>query len=465
MKKLFNGALLMILMAVSLLFTKVDVKAAGGFTVSGNSIIDANGNAFVMRGINIPYNWYTSYGQDMIQGAKSTGANTVRIVLGDGRKYQKTSASELENIIKWCKDSQMICILEVHDATGSDSYDDLNAAVDYWIENKALLNSNTDTVIVNIANEWYGSWNGWEWARGYNSAISKIRNNGINNLLMVDCAGWGQYPDSIKDYGKYVFSADPHKNTVFSIHMYEYAGGSPNIVRTNIDNALATGSPVVIGEFASRHTNGDVAENTIMEYCQQKNVGYLGWSWWGNNDDMKYLDLVYDYNGGNYSEWGNTLVYDTNGIKNTSKICSVYTGTNTDDYNSNKGNESAPYESIFWGYSTAYCWGQAACIPTKRAGGNFEPGHITPGGHFYVEYSGDKDEIELILQSFKGGAQWAKVAPSQSGVANGHYYCEYSYENCVNAFGTNEFDNYLDMINIGAKRGSIQLYSVCYTYY
>lgn len=186
------------------------------------------------------------------------------------------------------------------------------------------MNRNTDTVIVNIANEGYGSWNGSAWADGYKSAISKLRDNGINNLLMVDCAGWGQYPDSIKDYGASVFAADSHRNTVFSIHMYEYAGGTSSVVRSNIDNALATGAPVVIGEFAARHTNGDVAEDTIMQYCQQKSVGYLGWSWWGNNDDMKYLDIVSSYQGGNYSEWGNTLVNGKNGIKETSKTCLLF---------------------------------------------------------------------------------------------------------------------------------------------
>lgn len=50
-------------------------------------------------------------------------------------------------------------------------------------------------------------------------------------MLMVDCAGWGQYPDSIKYNGKEVFNADSQRNTVFSIHMYEYAGGDSTTVK------------------------------------------------------------------------------------------------------------------------------------------------------------------------------------------------------------------------------------------
>ena len=91
-------------------------------------------------------------------------------------------------------------------------------------------------------------------------------------MLMVDCAGWGQYPDSIKYNGKEVFNADSQRNTVFSIHMYEYAGGDSTTVKTNIDNALSIGVPVVIGEFGAQHTNGDVDEQTILQLLVRKRV-------------------------------------------------------------------------------------------------------------------------------------------------------------------------------------------------
>lgn len=52
--------------------------------------------------------------------------------------------------------------------------------------------------------------------------------------------------------------------------MYEYAGGDSTTVKTNIDNALSIGVPVVIGEFGAQHTNGDVDEQTILNYCAQR---------------------------------------------------------------------------------------------------------------------------------------------------------------------------------------------------
>ena len=199
-KKLMGFLLTLVMICTLIPLAPQTVKAASdGFYISGTSVYDANGNKFVMRGVNIAHAWYTSETDTSIKAAASKGANCVRIVCSNGKQYTKTSASELQHIIDVCKQNKVVCIVEVHDATGSDSTSDLNAAVDYWKEMKSILSANKKYVIVNIANEWYGTWNGSAWASGYKTAIKNMRNAGIHNLLMVDCAGWGQYPDSIKD--------------------------------------------------------------------------------------------------------------------------------------------------------------------------------------------------------------------------------------------------------------------------
>ena len=311
----------------------INVSAAhNGFYVSGTDIKDANGNNFVMRGVNIAHAWYQNDTETSIKGAKNNGANTVRVVVADGQRWSKTSKSDLENIVNMCKQNKLICVLEVHDATGSDNTYDLDNAVNYWIENKSVLQDNEEYVILNIANEWYGTWNGYSWAEGNKSAIKKLRDADIDNMIMVDCAGWGQYPACIKEYGRSVFEADSDRNTVFSIHMYEYAGGDAYTVKTNIDNALSIDVPVVIGEFGGQHTSGDVDEATIMSYCTEKNVGYLGWSWKGNSSDLSYLDIAYDFAGTSLTEWGNALINGSCGIKATSKTCSVYEQSHSHSY-------------------------------------------------------------------------------------------------------------------------------------
>ena len=56
----------------------------------------------------------------------------------------------------------------------------------------------------------------------------------------------------------------------------------------------------------------------------------MGWSWKGNGkvngvDLAQMLDVSWNWNDAkSLTEWGKILVNDVNGIKNTSKRCSVF---------------------------------------------------------------------------------------------------------------------------------------------
>lgn len=294
-----------------------------GFHTSGTTLYDAKGNPFIMRGINYPYAWYKGQEDTAIPAIARTGTNCIRIVMGDGQQYSKTSLAEIQKLLRLCKDNHLIAIVEAHDATGSDNIQDLENAANYWIEMKNVLIGNEANVILNIANEWTGSWDSSTWASGYQQVIPKLRNAGIKNTIMVDCAGWGQYPKSIADAGQSVLQSDSQKNIMFSIHMYEYTGAY-GAVQNNIDSSLAVGAPLCIGEFGIKHTNGPIDYKTIMSYSQAKGVGYLGWSWKGNSSELAYLDMVQDWAGTQLTEQGNAILNDQNGIKNTSKSCSIF---------------------------------------------------------------------------------------------------------------------------------------------
>ncbi|GAA0133212.1 hypothetical protein YSY43_00520 [Paenibacillus sp. YSY-4.3] len=295
-----------------------------GFYVSGTTLYDATGKPFVMRGVNHAHTWFKNDLAAAIPAIAATGSNTVRIVLSDGGQWTKDDVASVKNIIALCDQYKLITMLEVHDATGSDSTTTLNRAVDYWISIKDALIGKEDRVIVNIANEWFGSWSSDAWASGYQAAIPALRNAGIKNTIVVDAAGWGQYPNSIFEKGLAVASTDTLKNTIFSIHMYEYAGGNAATVKSNIDNALALNIPVIIGEFGHKHTSGDVDEATILSYTQQKGVGWLAWSWYGNGGGVEYLDLVTGP-AGSLTDWGKTVVNSTYGTLATSQLSGIYT--------------------------------------------------------------------------------------------------------------------------------------------
>lgn len=311
-------------------------KEPAGFTVSGTKLLDGYGNEFVMRGVNHAHTWFKDQLDTAIAGIATTGANTVRIILSDGDQWDKDSRNTIEKIIKRCKQNKLIMVMEVHDSTGMDDISYLNNAVDYWIEMKDALIGNEAYVILNIANEWYGSYNNLEkWRDAYLEAIPKLREAGIKNTLLVDSAGWGQCYDSTLSYANEIFDSDPDKNTMFAVHMYGTAGKNAAIIKKIIDTAVEKNICLTIGEFGYNHTDGDVDEETIMSYCTEKNIGYLAWSWKGNGSGVEYLNVAQDWGGTMLSpEWGEPLVNGPNGIKATSKICSVYATSESEETSS-----------------------------------------------------------------------------------------------------------------------------------
>ncbi|MEN8906448.1 MAG: cellulase family glycosylhydrolase [Clostridiales bacterium] len=302
--------------------------ASGGFTVDGTVLRDSNGNSFIMRGVNHAHTWYKTETPTAIPAIAAAGANTVRIVLSNGAQWTYDTASEVDAVLDLCEQYNLIAVLEVHDATGYNDITSLLNCAEYFVDIQSAIKGREDTVIINIANEWNGEWESSNWANGYLQAIPIIRNAGLTHTIMVDGAGWGQYPQSIIDRGQDVLEADPQGNVIFSWHGYEYAAGNSATIQNNIDQIIDQDLCLAIGEFGNKHTSGDVDEAYLMSYCQQRSVGWLAWSWKGNSTEVEYLDLSNNWTGTNLSSWGDTIVNGTNGLKTTSKICSIFSGNN-----------------------------------------------------------------------------------------------------------------------------------------
>lgn len=309
---------------------------ASGFHTSGDKLLDANGNEFIMRGCNYSFAWQRGHEESVIPAAKRIGCNTIRIQLTTGRRWQKCIWQDIEKLIDLCERNKLVAVFNTHDETGSDRIADLMSAVDYWIEMKDLLNAHKGTVIVNISNEWCGTWNSSTWADGYRQAVKRLRDAGIENTLMIDAAGWGQYPKSIGDYGKEIVALDPDRNLMFSVHVYQDAG--PNEARTklSIDYAASAGVPAVVGEFAYEHQGHSVAYQTVLDYCTEKGLGYLAWSWTGNGPGAQACDMFAGYDESQWKPNGEKTVKGPNGIQATSRECSVFgaeTATSGSDTN------------------------------------------------------------------------------------------------------------------------------------
>ncbi|ASW54425.1 cellulase family glycosylhydrolase [Plantactinospora sp. KBS50] len=304
-------------------------QAAAGFYISGGKLMDANGNAFVMRGVNHAHTWYPQQTGSFADIA-SLGANTVRVVLSSGDRWTQNSPSDVANVISLCKANRLICVLEVHDTTGygeEGAAITLDRAVDYWLTLKSVLTGQEAYTIINIGNEPYGNQGYSTWATDTANAVKRLRSNGFNHTIMVDAPNWGQdWTFTMRDNASTVWNADPNKNTLFSIHMYGVFDTAAEVT-DYLGRFRTAGLPIAVGEFGFDHSDGNPDEDTIMSYSQANGIGYLGWSWSGNSGGVEYLDMATNFNKNQLTSWGERIFNGANGIKQTAKVASVYSST------------------------------------------------------------------------------------------------------------------------------------------
>ena len=307
-----------LLLTISLINTQ-------GIHTQGSKLLDANGNEFIFRGINLAHAWYTDKTEFSMSEISALGANSARIVLACGSKWDKTPYSEVENIVKWCEKYGLICVLELHDFTGSNKASDITeTALKYWAEMKNLLNVYKKYIIINIANEWIGTFALSKeslWRDTYISAVKSMRDIGIENAIMIDASGYAQETGPITKNANKVLEADPDKNIIFSYHVYDSLGKNDNTLISGFYALKNTGVCWVVGEFGWRHGWTNVAYKTLMSYCQENNIGWIAWSWAGNSGGDEFLDLTSakTFSGSDLTDWGKDVFYGDNGIQKTSK--------------------------------------------------------------------------------------------------------------------------------------------------
>ncbi|KAB8141966.1 glycoside hydrolase family 5 protein [Chloroflexia bacterium SDU3-3] len=303
-------------------------RAAGsvGFHVVGRNLVDANGNNFIIRGTSHAYTWYTSQNASFAN-IKAAGANTVRVVLSNGKRWNKTTPAEVTTIINLCKTNRLICVLEVHDTTGygeEGAAATLAEAAAYWREIQSVLTGQEAYVIINIGNEPYGNTNATGWIADTKGAIASLRSAGFKHMIMVDAPYWGQdWGNVMRDNAPDVFASDPDKNTVFSVHMYGVYDTAAEIT-SYVSSFVTRGLPLVIGEFGFNHSDGNPDEDTIMAQAQSQGIGYMAWSWSGNGGGVEYLDMVTGFDPTKPTSWGTRVISGANGFRETSVEASVY---------------------------------------------------------------------------------------------------------------------------------------------
>jgi mannan endo-1,4-beta-mannosidase len=301
----------------------------GGFSISGQSLIDANGNTFIMRGTSHPDIWFSGERASYAEIA-GLGANTVRVVLGSGhRGWGTSSASDVSTIINLCRQNRLICMLEVHDTTGLGDQEGaatLDQAVTYWDSIRSALIGQEAFILINIGNEPIGNNNPGQWTGATANAVQRMRTLGFTHTLVVDAPNWGQdWTNTMRDNAMTVWNADSQRNTLFSVHMYEVYGQA-SAITSYFDAFQQMGLPLIVGEFGHMHNGQDVDENTIMAQAQQRGIGWIAWSYSGNGSPNEFLDQTNGFNPNSLTSWGQRVFNGPNGVSETAQCATVFTG-------------------------------------------------------------------------------------------------------------------------------------------
>lgn len=83
-------------------------------------------------------------------------------------------------------------------------------------------------------------------------------------------------------------------------------------------------------------------------------------------------------------------------------------------------------------------WTVGTEINTTNAGGKFNPSEITKDGYFRIDYTGEEGSVYLAFSNWTTG-QWTRVNPSKSEKTETGYYSEFTFEDCVSAYGIDDF--------------------------
>lgn len=307
--------------------TNNEPAQAKGFTVSGRKLIDANGNEFVIKGVNHPIVWFKETAYNAMDDVARKNNNAVRIVWdtnGDLNLLDKT--------ISKCIELKMIPIVELHDATGDSTKTKLLEMASYFTKPnvKTIIDKYSKYIMINIANEWGNhSVTSNYWLDAYKAAIDTIRNAGYEQTIWVDAPGWGQNIYPIIEFGNELIKHDRKQNILFDIHMY----GSWNNVDTlnmNLQKVYDSNLPLVVGEFGYNHNNGDnnlgckVNHKAVIAKCNELGYGYMPWSWTGNNKENAWLDLVDIADWQTLTTWGQEIYQGQTGITATARKASVF---------------------------------------------------------------------------------------------------------------------------------------------
>lgn len=177
----------------------------------------------------------------------------------------------------------------------------------------------------------------------------------------------------------------------------------------------------------------------------------------GSTAVYTYADMVKAFGTNEFSTYLDAIhIGDRGAALTVSKVAYVITSSGGGTTGEGTTEEGTVIEGATG--SSDGSWSQAVTISTLKNGGSFNPAVLVTGSAIKVSYASDNTP-ELVLQSWSGGpVGWAKVAASSSDGST----AVYTYDDMVEAFGTDDFVTYLDAVIVGDCGAPLTVSKVVY---
>lgn len=228
----------------------------------------------------------------------STGANTIRLpfhykLFTDedymGLKSNQDGFARIDSVVKWCKANDLYLILDMHDAPGGQTGDNIDDSYGYpWLMESPASQELFCDIWTNIADRYKNEPTilGYELMNEpvatyfeaerdslnsklvgvYKKGVEAIRKVDPDHIILIGAPQWNSNFEPLEgvDFGNQI---------MYTCHRY---GGdpTPDAIRSYIDFRDKTGLPMYMGEIGH---NSDEWQAAFVKTMKDNNIGYTFW--------------------------------------------------------------------------------------------------------------------------------------------------------------------------------------------
>jgi malectin (di-glucose binding ER protein) len=248
--------------------------SAAPMQVSGDRLLDACGEPFVVRGVEQILGRELPPGNDwlgLVEQIASTGANAVRILPG----VNTLTVSDVDRVLTLIGERGMVAFLAPLNQSGN------------WFARsdvKTMLRKHESYIIIDAYGEpQYDDLERWRSEAA--AALEEYRDLGYHVPLTVTANQFGRDLPSILDYGDEILSADPEGNTFLGWQAYWGQGGYYQqhyglSLAQAVQSIVDSGLPIQMGLDHVTDLPSETADyGQLMTLAERNGIGWLWWDW------------------------------------------------------------------------------------------------------------------------------------------------------------------------------------------